>query len=96
MSSSHSLSRAIVQRSAKAESERPLRVIAFEADRAATARGLDLRGITLAEAAEHLVVLDVTDHDQLQGVNVVSIPVGQKNHRLYEAAEVRRRSRMLG
>jgi len=95
MGSAHSLSRQIMQRAAKADEEQPLRVIAIGTD---AARGLsvDLQRVTLAEAAEHLVVLDVHDHDELSGVNVVHIPAGQKHNRLYENAEQRRRSRMVG
>lgn len=91
--SSHSLSRSILQHQARAEEAEPLRVIAVEAE---AARGLDLKSITLAEAAKHLVVVDAHGHDDLSGVNVVHIPPGQKEHPLYENAETRRRSRMLG
>ena len=57
---------------------------------------LEPRTASLAEAAEHLRVVEAYDADDLNGLNVVAIPAGQKTHRLFENAEVRRRSRMLG
>ena len=87
----HSIARHILQRSARAEAGRPLRVIAVDRD-----APIDLKRATLAEAAGHLVVVEVREHEDLHGVDVVSIPGGQKDHPLYEAAETRRRSRMLG
>lgn len=90
-STPHSLVRHILQRSARAEAEAPLRVIIV--DRAAP---IDLRRVTLAEAAGYLTILEVRDHDDLDGVNVVHILDGQEGHRLFEAVETRRRSRMLG
>ena len=88
---SHSLSRAILQRAAKAEAQAPLVVIALDPD-----SRLDPARVSLVEAAEHLIVFDAHEEEDLHGVNVVHIPGGQKSHRLYENAEVRRRSRMLG
>ena len=87
----HSLARHILSATARAEARQPLRVITV--DKAAP---IDLRRVTLAEAAEHLVVLEVSELGDLDGTNVVAIPGGQKNHRLFEHAETRRRSRMLG
>ncbi len=95
MGNPHDLSRAILQRAAKSEATQPIKVIAFNADRADVGR-LNLADISLREAAEHLVVVEAHDHDDLQGVNVVAIPAGQEKHPLYEAAEVRRRSRING
>ena len=89
--SGHSLSRQILQRAARAEAGEPLRVIAV-----AKEAPVDLERVTLIEVAEHLVVVDVRENEDLHGVNVVRIPGGQEGHPLYEAAEVRRRSRMLG
>lgn len=87
----HSVARHILQRAARAEASRPLRVIAVD-NRAP----IDLRRVTLAEAAKHLVVLDAREHEDLHGVDVVAIPGGQEKHPLFENAESRRRSRMLG
>lgn len=87
----HSLARHILQAEARAEATASLRVIALDRD-----SRLEPRTATLAEAAEHLVVLEVHSEDDLNGVNVVMIPSGQKHHQLFENAEVRRRSRMLG
>lgn len=89
--SPHSLSRTILQHTNRAEAGQPLRVIAIESE-----RGIDLTKITLKEAAEHLVVLEVREPEDLHGVNVVMIPRGQEKHSLFENAETRRRSRMLG
>lgn len=89
--SPHSLSRTILQRTAKAEAGEPLRVIAV----GETLIG-DLTKVTLAEAAEHLVIVDAREHEDLHSVNVVAILGGQEKHPLFEDAEVRRRSRMLG
>ncbi len=89
--SAHSLSRAILQRTARAEANLPLRVVAVSREMPG-----DLTKVTLAEAAEHLVVVDAREHEDLHGVNVVAIPGGQEKHPLFEDAEVRRRSRMLG
>ena len=91
--SPHSLSRTILQRTARAEAERPLRVIAIDPE---AKHAVDLPKVTLKEAAEHLVVLDVREHEDLHGVDVVAIMGGQKEHPLFEDAETRRRSRMLG
>lgn len=87
----HSLARHILQAEAKAEASAPLRVIMLDPD----AR-IDPGRASLAEAAPYLRVLEVHDTDDLNGVNVVMIPEGQKHHRLFENAEVRRQSRMLG
>ena len=87
----HSLARQILQRTAKAEDTSPLRVIGVLKE----AR-VDLRCVKLAEAAEHLVVVDVHEYEDLHDVHVVMIPGGQKGHPLFETAEVRRRERMLG
>jgi len=89
--SPYSLSRQILQRAARAEEHRPLRVIAVDAR-----APVDLRKVTLAEAAPHLVVVEAHEHDDLSGVNVVAIPAGQEKHPLFEDAEVRRRSRLNG
>ena len=91
--SPHSLSRTILQRTAKAEAEHPLRVIAIDPE---AKHAVDLAKATLKEAAEYLVVLDVREHEDLHGVDVVAIPGGQKKHPLFENAETRRRSRMIG
>ena len=94
--SPHSLTRHILQRTARAEwSSSFLRVIAVDHDAPGVLLA-DLKKVTLAEAAGHLVVLDVRDHEDLHGVDVVAIPGGQDKHPLFEAAEVRRRSRMTG
>ena len=87
---SHSLSRAILQHTARAEAVAPLCVIALDRD-----SRLDPRRVSLTEAAEHLIVFDAHTAEDLDGVNVVMIPGGQKDHRLFENAESRRRSRML-
>ncbi len=92
-SSPHSLSRTILQRTAKAEAEQPLRVIAIDPE---VGRAVDIAKVTLKEAAEYLVVLDVREHTDLHGVDVVAILRGQKEHPLFENAETRRRSRMVG
>ena len=87
----YSLSRQILQRTARAEEGQPIRVIAARAK-----HPLDLAKVTLAEAAEHLEIVEARTHDDLKGVDVVAIPAGQEKHRLFENAESRRRSRMLG
>lgn len=93
-SSSYSLARHILQAEARAEARRPLRVIAV------SKRGpwapIDPRRMTLSEAAEHLVVVEASSPEDLSGLDVVSITAGQEKHPLYENAETRRRSRMLG
>jgi hypothetical protein len=89
--SSFSLSRAILQRTARAEANLPLRVIAVTKEVPG-----DLTKVTLVEAAEYLVVVDAREHEDLHGVDVVMIIDGQEKHPLFEDAEVRRRSRMLG
>jgi hypothetical protein len=88
MGTPHSLSRTILQRAARAEVEKPLRVIAVE--------GAFHPGDKLEDVAPRLRVVEARDHDDLRGVNVVTIVPGQETHRLYEAAEVRRRSRIQG
>lgn len=89
--SPHSLSRHIMQAQNRAEAANPLRVLVLDKD-----CRLDPRRASLAEAAEFLRVVEAHEPEDLSGLNVVAIPAGQKNHRLYENAEVRRRSRMLG
>ena len=89
--SPHSLASRILSAEAKAEARAPLRVIAID-NRAP----VDLKRATLAEAAEHLTVVEAHSPDDLSGINVVTIPGGQEKHPLYENAESRRRSRMLG
>lgn len=90
-SSSYSLARHILQAEARAEARRPLRVIAVS-----KRAPIDPRRMTLEEAAEHLVVVEASSPEDLSGLDVVSIPAGQEKHPLYENAESRRRSRMLG
>jgi len=80
-----------MQASNRAEREAPLEV--FVLDKGAR---LEPRSASLAEAAEHLRVLRVHTAEDLNGQNVVAIPAGQKSHALFENAETRRRSRMLG
>lgn len=90
-SSPYSLSRQILQRACRAEEQRPIRVIV-----ARSRSTIDLKRATLADAAPYLDVVEASGHEDLQGLDVVAIPAGQEKHRLFEAAEVRRRSRMLG
>lgn len=86
--SSHSLTRSIIQRGNRADAAQPLKVIAVEG----TVRPDD----KLGDVAPHLYIVEAHDHDDLSGVNVVHILPGQTKHPLFENAESRRRSRMLG
>ena len=90
---SFNLARAIMQKAAKAEESRPLSVLVLDSE---VARTINPRTTTLQEAAPYLRMLEVHSPDDLDGATVIHIPDGQKNHRLYENAESRRRSRMIG
>lgn len=80
-----------MQAASRAEEKSPLRVFVLDKE-----SGLDPRRASLAEAAEYLRVVEAHTDDDLDGQLVVAIPAGQKSHRLFENAESRRASRMLG
>lgn len=91
MGSPFSLSRAIVQRSNQVDAHRALCCLVLEDD-----VPLESASVNFGDVMRRTRVVEVHELDDLRGLNVVKICAGQETHPLYEAAERRRRSRMLG
>lgn len=85
----HSISRAILQASAKAEAAAPLRVLVTEGT---VPRAKDQ--VAAGAFIDSLRVVEAYEVADLRGV--VKVFDGQKDHPLFEAATVKLRDRMLG